>query len=96
MSQDYATQMQEAIAAYVAKHGHEPKVVMLGEDIWRERADSIAEGMNRTGKDSGIVVHRSKGDQGIHCAEFPEPIPGAFREDPMPEVKPPLLDPFDL
>ena len=70
---------------------------MLGEDVWRERADDIAEQMNRTGPQSTVVVHRAKGDQGIHCCNSPEAIPAQFRADqtPQPE-KPAPVDPFDL
>jgi len=62
-------QMDAAMTEYEKLHGHQPKVIMLGENVWRERADSIAKDMNRTGKNSDTVVHRlPKGCQGIVCA----------------------------
>lgn len=65
----YQAKMDAAIANYQQAHdGLVPKVIMLGDDVWRERADKIAEDMNRTGPDSAVVVHRLPvGVQGIVC-----------------------------
>ena len=62
--------MDAALAEYMKQHdGVQPKVIMLGDDIWCERADKIAESMNRTGLRSEVVVHRlPAGCQGIVCA----------------------------
>ncbi len=62
--------MDAALADYMKQHdGVQPKVIMLGDDIWRERADKIAESMNRTGLGSKVEVHRlPAGCQGIVCA----------------------------
>ena len=63
--------MEEALREYKKKHGSLPKVIMLGDDIWRKRADIIAESMNRCGlgTDSSVVVHRLPAEvQGIICA----------------------------
>lgn len=93
----YEAAMAQAISDYIAKHGQAPSCIMLGEDVWRERADDIAENMNRTGPESTVVVHRAKGDHGIHCCDFPEAIPAQFREDQPPaQEKPSPVDPFDL
>jgi hypothetical protein len=62
-------QIDDAIDAYYKQHGVEPKVVMLGESVWRERADRICAGMNRTGTDSKVVIHRlPEGCEGVICA----------------------------
>ncbi len=62
-------QINEAIQAHIEKHGTAPKVVMLGETIWRERADRICADMNRTGPGSEVTIHRlPKGCEGVVCA----------------------------
>tara|TARA_R110000868_G_scaffold64854_2_gene194610 strand:+ start:2346 stop:2549 length:204 start_codon:yes stop_codon:yes gene_type:complete len=62
-------QIDEAIKAHIEKHGTTPKAVMLGEAVWRERADRICAGMNRTGPNSEVVIHRlPKGCEGVVCA----------------------------
>ena len=65
----YQEQMTSAINDHIKTHGHAPKIIMLGDAIWRDRADHIAEGMNRTGPDSKVVVYRlPAGVEGVVCA----------------------------
>ena len=66
---EYKKMMEDALAEYEREHGKQPKAIMLGDDVWRVRADAIAADMNRTGKNSEVVVHRlPEGCNGIVCA----------------------------
>jgi len=66
---NYQTRMEMAILDFIRAHGKVPTVILLGDDIWRERADVIAADMNRTGPKSEVEVHRlPPGINGVVCA----------------------------
>ena len=87
----YRKAMEAALADYKAKYGGMPKFIMLGEDVWRERADDIAESMNRTGDQSTVVVCRAKAGNGVLCTEERCDIP-----TPPPTPTKAEFDPFSL